>query len=53
MGSFLSKIQPGIESAAGSVTQILTGRKRKRVDDDYINDDNNEIIEKSLTTPKK
>lgn len=54
MGSLFSKIHTPLEACAGSVTEIITGRKRKREDEsDTSSDEVNSILEKSLNTPKR
>lgn len=56
MGVLLSKLyESKLGVAAGSVTEIISGRrKRKRDDNDYLScADDNERLEKTLSTPKK
>jgi BTB/POZ domain-containing protein 13 (germ cell-less protein-like 1) len=54
MGALLTKIRVPIGNVAGSVTEIISGRKRKRSDDDYeASDEANIFLERSLNTPKK
>lgn len=54
MGNLLTVIQKPIGSAAGSVTNIITGRKRKRDVDDYdSSDDVTSALELSMNTPKR
>lgn len=54
MGNVLTALQKPIGSAAGSVTKIITGRKRKRDDEDYDSgDDVTSALEQSMTTPKR
>lgn len=54
MGSLFSQIQRPINVAAGSVTEIITGRKRKREDEEYDSSDEiSSAAEQSLNTPKR
>lgn len=52
MGGLYSKFHSPLEACAGSVTEIITGRKRKR-DDSDSSDDAYNAMEKSLNTPKR
>lgn len=54
MGSLFSQIPQPIKVAAGSVTEIITGRKRKRDDEEYGScDEISSAAEQSLNTPKR
>lgn len=52
MGGLYSKFHSPLE-AYGSVTEIITGRKRKHGDDSDSSDDAYNAAEKSLNTPKR
>lgn len=50
----MSRINGPLKSYSGSVTEIITGRKRKREDDDIdIGDEISSSIGRSLNTPVK
>lgn len=51
MGALFGKINSPLE-ACGSVTEIITGRKRKR-EDSESSDDVSNVLSKSMNTPKK
>lgn len=54
MGGLLSRLNGPLKSYSGSVTEIITGRKRKREDDDIdIGDEVSSMIGRSLNTPVK
>lgn len=55
MGTLYSRINGPIEQAVGNVAEIITGRKRKRDEDDAetSSEDFSNMLEKSLNTPKR
>lgn len=52
MGKIVSKIKEPLRQATGSVAEIITGRKRKREEEEELNDESS-ALEKSLHVPKK
>lgn len=52
MGTLYSRINGPLEQAAGNVAEIITGRKRKR-DSETSSEDLSNMLEKSLSTPKR
>lgn len=54
MGALYSRLNAPLQSCSGSVTEIITGRKRKHDEvDSESSDEMSSIIGKSLNTPIK